>query len=160
MSYLVPPLKSAFSVFFSPQDFGKILLGSIPIVGIYMGYKRIVMISTYAEVIGKNKISTILIQNVDLGFFSEKSIEVETIEKYKIKHYIRGALEMAGLGIVLTILELVLILFYHCLIGFLYGLILFYMVCPGIVTIIFMRALAFLISVLEGALKQRSLSKS
>ncbi|WP_201456905.1 hypothetical protein [Chlamydia sp. 17-3921] len=113
------PYGSAFSPFVS-KDIVTNLLGSIPILGIYIGYKRICAVSAYIGSMGdERKVARVIVRSL-----GDNVCQTESTTKYKVKHYIRGIMEIAGLGLVVTIIEIfsTFICFFILALGYLLGL--------------------------------------
>ncbi|MEF9497141.1 hypothetical protein [Chlamydia sp. 04-14] len=101
------PLGSPFETSLFPDNAGINLLGSIPIVGIFVGVKRIAAISKYSATFGSDTgVSRVIIEDLGNGNYCTQSIT-----SYTRGHYFRGIAEILGLGIVLTILECVASIF-------------------------------------------------
>ncbi|AFS25887.1 putative exported protein [Chlamydia psittaci WC] len=83
------------------------LLGSIPIVGIYIGAKRIAAVAQYNKMFGsKTGVSQVIVKD-----FGDGSYKVQDVLSYKTGHYFRGIVECLGLGVVLIILEFAIAVF-------------------------------------------------
>ena len=99
------PFGSAFSVHPSLKDLKKNLIGSVPLLGIYIGVNRIARVASVSEE---------YIKKIEWGI---SRCQIESASYYRYKHYFRGVLEILGLGSVLTILELATTVLYHMLLG-------------------------------------------
>ncbi|MEF9519995.1 hypothetical protein SBV45_04220 [Chlamydia crocodili] len=101
------PLGSPFDISLLPDNAGMNLLGSIPIVGIFVGVKRIAAISEYNATFGRDTgVNRVIIE--DLG---DGNYHTQSMTSYTRGHYFRGIAEILGLGIVLTILEFIASIF-------------------------------------------------
>ncbi|SYX08987.1 hypothetical protein C834K_0529 [Chlamydia poikilotherma] len=97
------PLGSPFEVSLLPDNAGINILGSIPIIGIWFGLKRIAAISEYSTIFGPHTgINRVIIKDLGSGNYHTQSIT-----SYTRGHYFRGIAEISGLGVVLTILEFI-----------------------------------------------------
>ncbi|WP_375793402.1 hypothetical protein O1W69_04690 [Chlamydia sp. 12-01] len=109
------PFGSPFEVSLFPSNSGMNLLGSIPIVGIFVGAKRIAAISAYSKNFGDDtKVAQVIIEDLGNGIY-----ETQSLASYKRGHYFRGISEILGLGIVLTILEFIASIFQTIILIFL-----------------------------------------
>ncbi|QVE49045.1 hypothetical protein SBV42_04640 [Chlamydia crocodili] len=101
------PLGSPFEASLLPDNAGINVLGSIPIIGIFIGIKRIAAISEYSATFGRDTgVNRVIIEDLDDGNYHTQSIT-----SYTRGHYFRGIAEILGLGIVLTILEFIASIF-------------------------------------------------
>ncbi|AUS59958.1 hypothetical protein [Chlamydia abortus] len=101
------PFSSPFTCSLYPTHLKMHLLGSIPIVGIYIGAKRIAAVAQYHRMCRANTgVSQVIIQD-----FGEGKDKVQDVLSYTLGHYFRGIVECLGLGVVLTILEFVIAAF-------------------------------------------------
>ncbi|AQT77291.1 hypothetical protein [Chlamydia gallinacea] len=83
------------------------LFGAIPIVGIFVGSQRILAISQYYDNLNKEgiRVSQVIIKSYGDCYITMNA------DAYKTGHYVRGVLEITGLGVILVIFELALKLF-------------------------------------------------
>lgn len=108
------PLGEPFSSNFFHQNLLRDFLGGIPIVGIFVGAKRILAVSQYFGSLeqSEHKISRVIVAEC-----GDEHYKVVDALGYKLGHYLRGTLEILGLGCVVTIVELALKLFVLLVLG-------------------------------------------
>lgn len=80
------------------------VFGSIPILvlGAYLGVKRIVAVTEYC---GKLSCTSPVIHRVITEELDDNTYKAQNMNHYLCGHYLRGGLEILGLGSILTIME-------------------------------------------------------
>lgn len=89
------------------------LFGGIPIVGIFVGSKRILAVSQYCAKLERDGIQA---SQVIIKTYNDYYVTMNA-KSYKFGHYFRGVLEITGLAVILVIFELALKLFCFLIVG-------------------------------------------
>ncbi|WP_348664055.1 hypothetical protein [Chlamydia vaughanii] len=123
-----PPLGVPFRTGFSHRNYLMNLFGAIPIVGIFVGAKRIAAVADYCGELSERGLSCspIIIKKIGGGLS-----EVQDQSTYKAGHYFRGVMEILGLGSVILIAELAI-----TLLEMLLGVIILFACVASLLTII------------------------